>query len=116
MSPTEQIVNDHRALVAAKEALIDLGGRCRLAWFRDPKGIGTDAELRAAPGSVRRPEEVAANGGHSPTDLDRIASLLSDPEDARRPEGGAIASAQGRGNGGGPVSRPMLAAERAAGL
>jgi hypothetical protein len=27
--------------------LIDLAGRIRLAWYRDPKGIGTDAELAA---------------------------------------------------------------------
>jgi hypothetical protein len=43
----ENVVREHRELVALKEAVIDLGGRIRLAWYRDPKGIGTDAELIA---------------------------------------------------------------------
>jgi len=42
-----KVVQQHRELVAAKEATIDLVGHIRLAWFRDPKGIGTDAELQA---------------------------------------------------------------------
>jgi len=42
-----KVVQEHRELVAAKEATIDLVGRIRLAWFRDPKGIGTEAELKA---------------------------------------------------------------------
>ncbi|HPD16496.1 MAG TPA: kelch repeat-containing protein [Planctomycetota bacterium] len=43
----EQVEREHRELVAAKEAVIDLRGRIRLAWFRDPKGVGTEAELKA---------------------------------------------------------------------
>ncbi|MCY3022462.1 MAG: kelch repeat-containing protein [Planctomycetota bacterium] len=43
----EKVVKEHREVVAAKEALIDLVGRIRLAWYRDPKGVGTDAELVA---------------------------------------------------------------------
>jgi len=41
-----KVVQEHRELVAAKEAVIDLAGRIRLAWFRDPKGVGTPAELK----------------------------------------------------------------------
>jgi hypothetical protein len=36
---------EHRKLVAAKEAAVDLVGRIRLAWYRDPNGIGNEAEL-----------------------------------------------------------------------
>lgn len=43
----EKAVQEHRELVAAKEAAIDLVGHIRLAWFRDPKGVGTEAELKA---------------------------------------------------------------------
>ena len=42
-----KVVEEHKALVAAKEAVIDLGGRVRLAWYRDPKGVGTDEELKS---------------------------------------------------------------------
>jgi len=42
-----KVVQEHRELVAAKEATIDLVGRIRLAWFRDPKGVGTEAERKA---------------------------------------------------------------------
>jgi len=45
-----KVVGVHRELVAAKEAAIDLAGRIRLAWYRDPKGIGTEEELRALGG------------------------------------------------------------------
>jgi len=45
--PAPEVVKEHTELVAAKEALIDLIGRTRLAWYRDPKGVGTDAELKA---------------------------------------------------------------------
>jgi len=40
-------VKEHQELVAAKEAAIDLVGHIRFAWFRDPKGEGTDAERKA---------------------------------------------------------------------
>lgn len=43
----EKVVREHRELVAAKEAAIDLVGRIRLAWFRDPKGVGAEAERMA---------------------------------------------------------------------
>ena len=43
----EAVVREHRELVAAKEACIDLVGRIRLAWYRDPQGIGTDEEIKS---------------------------------------------------------------------
>jgi hypothetical protein len=46
-SPGEKTVNEHQELVTVMEGVIDLAGRTRLAWFRDPNGIGTDAELKA---------------------------------------------------------------------
>ncbi len=45
--PPADIVKKHKELVAAKESLIDLIGRTRGAWYRDPKGVGTAAELAA---------------------------------------------------------------------
>jgi len=44
--PAAGVVKKHGELVAAKEALIDLIGRTRLAWYRDPKGVGTPVELK----------------------------------------------------------------------
>ena len=45
--PPDDVVKRHRELVAASESLIELVGRIRLAWYRDPKGVGTDEELKA---------------------------------------------------------------------
>ena len=45
--PAPEVVKEHQELVAAKEALIDLIGRTRLAWYRDPAGIGAAAEITA---------------------------------------------------------------------
>ena len=42
----EKVVREHRDLVAIKEAAIDLAGRIRLAWYRDPKGVGIETELK----------------------------------------------------------------------
>jgi hypothetical protein len=42
--PPREVVTQHSERVAAKEALISLIGRTRLAWYRDPEGIGTEAE------------------------------------------------------------------------
>ena len=39
------VVKAHKERVAAKETAIDLGGRIRLAWYRDPLGVGTTEEL-----------------------------------------------------------------------
>jgi hypothetical protein len=43
----EKTAAERRELVAAKEAAIDLAGRIRLAWYRDPAGAATDAERKA---------------------------------------------------------------------
>ncbi|MCX7805535.1 MAG: kelch repeat-containing protein [Planctomycetota bacterium] len=43
----ERVEADRRNLVALKEALITLGGHIRLAWYRDPKGEGTDEERKS---------------------------------------------------------------------
>jgi hypothetical protein len=45
--PADDVVKKHREHVAASEAFIDLVGRIRLAWYRDPKGAGTEAERAA---------------------------------------------------------------------
>jgi hypothetical protein len=45
--PDEKTVKEHQDLVVAIEGIIDLVGRTRLAWYRDPKGVGTEAELKA---------------------------------------------------------------------
>ena len=74
--PAEPIVKRHRQLVAATEAMIDLIGRIRLAWYRDPAGRGSDAERAAIVqqmGQVRKQSAFAEVG----SDLDAIASLLS---------------------------------------
>lgn len=47
LDPEASVVKEHRERVAAREALIDLIGRLRLAWYRDPRGEGTDAERTA---------------------------------------------------------------------
>ncbi len=43
--PEESTVAEHRRLVVAVEAIIDLAGRTRLAWYRDPKGVGAADEI-----------------------------------------------------------------------
>ena len=45
--PAGPIAERHRQRIAAGEAMIELIGRIRLAWYRDPKGAGTDAEREA---------------------------------------------------------------------
>jgi hypothetical protein len=46
-APDGKVLQQHRQLVAAKEAVVDLAGRIRLTWFRDPKGVGTEVELKS---------------------------------------------------------------------
>ena len=43
----ERVVHVHRQRVAATEACIDLAGRIRLAWYRDPKGAASPQEVAA---------------------------------------------------------------------
>lgn len=73
--PSGDVVKKHRALVAAGEALIDLVGRIRLAWYRDPKGVGTDLELQAL---VRRSDALGQMAGMADfkADLTGVGELL----------------------------------------
>jgi len=67
-----KVVQAHRELVAAKEAAIDLVGHTRLAWFRDPKGEGTEAERKALAercDALKKMPQVAG-------DVDAVAALL----------------------------------------
>jgi len=45
--PPAPIVREHRQLVAAREAIIGLVGRIRMAWYRDPAGRADEAERKA---------------------------------------------------------------------
>ncbi len=45
--PSVKVVKEHKDLAVATETLIELIGRTRLAWYRDPEGTGTAAELKA---------------------------------------------------------------------
>lgn len=73
--PPEAVVKTHRELVAAGEALIDLVGRIRLAWYRDPKGVGTDDELQALGRRYDVLVQTAGMGEFAP-DLARVGLLL----------------------------------------
>lgn len=53
-----EVARQHHELLAAKEALIELVGRIRLAWYRDPKGVGTVAELTALRGQCEALEHM----------------------------------------------------------
>jgi hypothetical protein len=41
--PSAEVCAEHQALLVAGEALIELVGRIRLAWYRDPQGAGFNA-------------------------------------------------------------------------
>ncbi|HOX07614.1 MAG TPA: kelch repeat-containing protein [Planctomycetota bacterium] len=73
--PPDDVVKRHKELVAGSEALIDLVGRIRLAWYRDPKGVGTDEELKAL---VERCEKLAAHPGVDAfkADLAKVNELI----------------------------------------
>jgi hypothetical protein len=74
--PADDVVKRHREMVEAIEGTIDLVGRIRLAWYRDPKGVGTDAEMEAL-------AERCANLGKLPgmaafaSDLGKVAELIA---------------------------------------
>ena len=74
--PSADVVQAHRHLVALKEAVIDLGGYTRLAWYRDPAGEGTQAERQAlvqrcaAIKKMDQAENFAAAG------VDAVAELI----------------------------------------
>ena len=73
--PPEDVVKKHRELVAASEALIDLVGRIRLAWYRDPKGIGSDEELKALGERCDALGKLAGMDGFKP-DLAKVGEYL----------------------------------------
>ena len=82
----QQVVAEHRELVAAQEAAIDLVGRIRLAWYRDPKGVGTDGGAAGARRALRGAREDAADGRvRGRRRCGRRAAGRR--EDARRPAG-----------------------------
>jgi hypothetical protein len=72
----DRVQKEHEELVAAREALIDLGGRIRLAWYRDPKGTGSEAER------ANLQERGAALKKHAPmqpfaADVDALTAMLT---------------------------------------
>ncbi len=71
-----KVVQEHKELVAAREAAIDLVGRIRLAWFRDPKGAGTDAERKALAERCDALKKMPQTGKLA-ADIDAVAALVS---------------------------------------
>ena len=73
--PEERIVAEHKALVEAREALIDITGRTRLTWYRDPKGAGDQAELKDVSdrlGAVKKMPALTALSA----EIDKVAELI----------------------------------------
>ncbi|MDD4889284.1 MAG: kelch repeat-containing protein [Phycisphaerae bacterium] len=73
--PGGDIVKTHRELVDATEGTIDLVGRIRLAWYRDPKGVGTDAELGALSARCAELGKLPGMAAFK-EDLAKVADLL----------------------------------------
>lgn len=71
-----KVVAEHKQLVAVQEELSDLVGRIRLAWYRDPKGVGSDAELADL---ARRCETLKKNPALAKvgSGLDDVANTLA---------------------------------------
>jgi hypothetical protein len=71
--PGAEVVKKHKELVAATERCIDLGGRIRSAWYRDPQGKGTPeeraacekllGEVQSMPGAKPVEAELKSAGG-----------------------------------------------------
>jgi hypothetical protein len=72
----DRVVQEHKELVAAREAIIDLVGRIRLAWYRDPKGAGTGAELAALQNRCEALKKRPQMGPFA-TDVDAVIALLA---------------------------------------
>jgi hypothetical protein len=72
----QQVAEQHRQMIAAKEALIDLVGRIRLAWYRDPKGVGATAELTAL-GQQWKALKAMPQAGNYAAGIDAVAELLA---------------------------------------
>jgi len=67
---------ERRDLVAAREAAIDLVGRVRLAWYRDPQGVGTAAELASLAdrcGAIRKLPQM----DRFAADVEAVAALVA---------------------------------------
>ncbi len=73
--PAEATVKKHKELLAAREAVIELVGRTRLAWYRDPQGTGTAEERK---GLVDRCAGLKELAGLSPfvTAVEEVAGFL----------------------------------------
>ena len=73
--PDAKVVQVHRQFVALKESTIDLIGQIRLAWFRDPKGIGTDAELDGLIARCKSLKKLPQAEAFA-ADMDAVAALI----------------------------------------
>ena len=71
----EKVVARHKELIAAKEAIADLVGRLRLAWYRDPQGVGTEAELKALAARCDALKKLPPMTGFA-ADVDAVAALV----------------------------------------
>ncbi len=72
----EAVVKSHRALVDLKEAVIDLVGGIRLAWFRDPKGVGGAEELAALAARCGKLKD-AAGALELRDDVEKVVTVLA---------------------------------------
>jgi Galactose oxidase, central domain len=74
-APDGKVAEEHKALVEATERTIDLVGRIRLAWYRDPEGVGTEAELKAL---VERCGKLKALAGMTSfkADVDVVTAMI----------------------------------------
>jgi hypothetical protein len=75
--PGDDVVKAHKERAAAKAALIDLIGRVRLAWYRDPDGTGTDVEREALD---KRCTDLKAMAGMAACadGISKVAALLGE--------------------------------------
>lgn len=75
-APPAAAVREHSELVAATEAIVDLVGRTRMAWYRDPQGSGTDAELREIASRCDAARKMPGMGGLA-DEFDKLTGLLA---------------------------------------
>ncbi len=74
--PDTRSVAEHKALVAGIEELIGLVGQTRMAWYRDPAGMGTDAERKELSDRCAALRKLPALADWS-DDLAKVADLLA---------------------------------------
>jgi hypothetical protein len=74
--PDDKVVQSHKALLSARDQLAGLIGQLRLAWFGDPKGVGTEAELKQLRAACEELAKVAAMSPYR-GELADCGSLLS---------------------------------------